>query len=113
MKKLKATWQVDTKVLADFQRGYEMNIEPGGLYEVWLSLEERPKPAVAIRYLENIDIWEVLVDGQVITQDTRRIFRTGTAKPSPSALAEIQQMIADQVRHMEDQKILKFLSETT
>jgi len=114
MKKLKATWRARRlQALEDFQRGYEMTIEPGGLYEVWLLLEEQPKPAVAIRYLENIEIWEVLVDGQVITQGARRIFRTGTAKPSPSALAEMQQMIADQVRHMEDQKILKFLSETT
>ncbi len=102
MPKLKAKWEVDKKALEDIHRGYEMNIEPGGLYEVWLLLEERPKPAVAICYLENIEAWETLVNGQVITIRPRRIFMTGTATPHPTALAEIQQMIANQIMYEND-----------
>jgi hypothetical protein len=94
-----------------------MDIESGGLYEVWLSLDDHPKPAIAIRHipdhLARIEIWEVLVDGTLMAQRAGRIFRTGTAKPHLSAIDEIQQMIADQVRHMEDQKFLKLLSEMT
>ena len=113
MKKLKATWQVDTQSLEDTNRGYEMTIEPGGLYEVWLTLDDHPKPAITIRPaspLDHIEIWEVLVDGRLITQRGGRIFRTGTAKPHPGALDEMQKMIMDQIAYAEDQKILRFLS---
>jgi hypothetical protein len=116
VKKLKATWQVDTKVLEDVQRGYEMTIEPGGLYEVWLILDDHPKPAIAIRPaspLDHIEIWEVLVDGQLITQRGGRIFGTGTAKPHPSSMEEIMSAMKEEIRRTEDQKMLKLLSEMT
>ena len=110
MRKLKATWAIDMKALEDGNRGYEMTIEPGGLYEVWLALDDHPKPAVVIG-MPAAEVWSVLVDGQLITQRGGRIFRTGTAKPHPYALSEMQQMIMDQIEHAEDQKFLKLISE--
>ena len=113
MKKLKATWTIDMKALEDANRGYEMTIESGGLYEVWLTLDDHPKPAVVIgpaSPLDHIEVWEVLVDGRLITQRGGRIFRTGTAKPHPGAIEEMQQMIMDQIAYAEDQKILRSLS---
>ena len=112
MKKLKATWSIDMKTLEDVSRGYEMTIEPGGLYEVWLELDDPPRPAVVIG-MPAAEIWSVLVDGQLITQRGGRIFKTGTAKPHPYALSEMQQMIMDQVVRAEDQKFLKLISEMT
>ena len=91
-----------------------MTIESGGLYEVWLTLDDHPKPAITIRPaspLDHIEIWEVLVDGRLITLRRGRIFRTGTAKPHPGAFDEMQKMIMDQIAHAEDQKILKLISE--
>ena len=116
MKKLKATWSIDAKAFENGARGYEMVIEPGGLYEVWLALDDHPKPAITIRPaspLDHIEIWEVLVDGRLITQRGGRIFRTGTAKPHPGALDKMQKMIMDQIAHAEDQKFLKLVSEMT
>lgn len=49
----------------------------------------------------------------LITQRGGRIFRTGTAKPRPGAIDEMQQMIMDQIAHAEDQKFLKLISEMT
>jgi hypothetical protein len=112
MKKLKATWTIDMKALEDANRGYEMTIESGGLYEVWLALDDHPKPAVVIG-TPAAEVWEVLVDGQLITQRGGRIFRTGTAKPPPYALGEMQQMIMEQIAYAEDQKFLKLVSEMT
>ena len=112
MRQLKATWSIDTEAFDDRSRGYEMTIESGGLYEVWLTLDDHPKPAVAIRpagSLDHIGVWEVLVDGRLITQRSGRIFVTGTAKPPP--MEELQQLIADQIQQDNDQKILKLLTE--
>lgn len=114
MKKLKATWLIDTKAYDDRSRGYEMTIESGGLYEVWLTLDDHPKPAVAIRqagHLDHIGVWEVLVDGRLIPQRSGRIFRTGTATPPPSSMEELQRLMADQIQQDNDQKILKLLTE--
>ena len=111
MKKLKATWSIDTKAYDDRSRGYEMTIETGGLYEVWLTLGDHPKPAIAIRPLDYIGVWEVLVDGRLTTQRSGRIFKTGTAKPHPGAFDEMQKMIMDQIQQDQDQQILKRLTE--
>jgi len=117
MPKLKATWSTDLKSMERIDRGYHMDIEPGGLYEIWLSLDVRPKPAIAIRhipdYLDQIETWEVLVDGILITQRAGRIFRTGTAKPPPSNMEAIMSAMKEEIQHVEDQKILKLLSEMT
>jgi hypothetical protein len=94
-----------------------MDIEPGGLYEIWRSLDIHPNPAVAISripaHLDHIEIWEVLVDGILITQRAGRIFRTGTAKPHPSSMEEIMSAMKEGIRRTEDQKFLKRLSEMT
>ena len=114
MKKLKATWAIDMKALEDTSRGYEMTIEPGGLYEVWLTLDDHPKPAITIRPaspLDHIEIWEVLVDGRLITQRSGRIFRTGTATSPPSSVEELQRLMAENLQRDQDQKILKLLTE--
>lgn len=114
MKKLKAVWSVDTKAFDDRSRGYEMTIESGGLYEVWLTLDDHPKPAIAIRQsdsLEHFGVWQVLVDGRLIPQRSGRIFVTGTAKPPPGSMKDHQRLMADQIRENEDQKILKLLCE--
>lgn len=112
MSKLKATRSIDHT-----SRGYHMDIEPGGLYEVWLPFNEHPKPAIAIRHipghLDHIEIWEVLVDGRLITQRAGRIFRTGTAKPPTGSMEEIMSAMKEGIQHTEDQKILKLLSEMT
>ena len=44
MPKLKATWSIDLKAMEHTDRGYHMDIEPGGLYEIWLPFDEHPKP---------------------------------------------------------------------
>lgn len=115
MKTLKAVWSVDTTAFEDINRGYPMTIEPGGLYEVWLPLDDHPKPAVAIGLRSdirgNMAIWDVLTDGQVITQRAGRIFKTGTATPVKDAIGEMSRMILDQISREEDAKILKSLSE--
>ena len=114
MKKLKATWSIDTKAYEDRARGYEMTIESGGLYEVWLTLGDHPKPAVAIRPGDGLDpsgVWEVLVDGRLITQRGGRIFRTGTATSPPTSVEELQRLMADQIQQDQDQQILKLLTE--
>ena len=114
MKKLKATWSIDIKAYEDRARGYEMTIESGGLYEVWLTLDDHPKPAITIRPaspLDHIEIWEVLVDGRLITQRSGRIFRTGTATSPPSSVEELQRLMADQIQQDQDQQILKLLTE--
>ena len=120
MSKLKATWSIDLKAMEHTDRGYHMDIEPGGLYEIWLSLDVHPKPAIAISripaHLDQIETWEVLVDGILITQRAGRIFRTGTAKPHPSNMETMMlAMLAmkEEIQHTEDQKILKLLSEMT
>jgi hypothetical protein len=117
MSKLKATWSIDLKAMEHTDRGYHMDIEPGGLYEIWRTLDVRPKPAIAISripaHLDQIETWEVLVDGILITQRAGRIFRTGTAKPHPSDLEEIMSAMKEEIQHVEDQKILKLLSEMT
>ena len=114
MKKLKATWSINTKAYEDRSRGYEMTIESGGLYEVWLPLDDHPKPAVAIGPSADLrgraGDWEVLVDGQLIVQRGGRIFRTGTATYPVDLAAELTMKICQQIAHAEDQKILRFLS---
>lgn len=114
MKKLKATWQVDTQSLEGVNRGYDMTIESGGLYEVWLPLDDHPKPAVAIGPPADLrgraGDWEVLVDGRLIVQRGGRIFRTGTATYPVDLAAELTMKMCQQIAHAEDQKILRFLS---
>jgi hypothetical protein len=111
MKKLKATWTIDMTALEDANRGYEMTIEPGGLYEVWLILDDHPKPAIAIRQSDHIGVWQVLVEGRLIPQQSGRIFRTGTATLPPTSVEELQRLMADQIQQYQDQKILKLLIE--
>ena len=113
MRQLKATWSVDSNVLEDTLRGYPMTIEPGGLYEVWLPLDDHPKPAVAIGPPADLrgraEVWEVLVDGQLIVQRGGRIFRTGTATYPVDLGAELKMKISRQIAAAEDAKILKLL----
>lgn len=113
MRQFKAMWSVDTTSLEDFNRGYPMTIEPSGLYEIWLPFSDEPQPAVAIGFLDDsrtsIKIWEVLSGGRLITQREGRFFRTGTARPPPDGIQEMQEMIARQIAAEEDAKILKLL----
>lgn len=114
MRQLKSVWSIDTKAFDDRTREYEMTIESGGLYEVWLTIDDHPKPAIAIRQsdgLDHIGVWQVLVDGRLIPQRSGRIFRAGTATPPPSEVEELQRLMADQIRQDQDQKILKLLTE--
>lgn len=112
MSKLKATRSIDHT-----SRGYHMDIEPGGLYEIWLPFDEHPKLAVTISCITERraanKIWEVLVNGQVITQRSDRIFRIGSAKPPPNSTEETMSAMQEEIQRMEDQKILKLLSEMT
>ena len=113
MKKLKATWSIDIKAYEDRARGYEMTIESGDLYEVWLTFDDHPKPAVAIRPgdgLDYIGVWEVLVDGRLTTQRSGRIFRTGTATSPPTSMEELQRLMTDQIQQDQDHQILKLLT---
>lgn len=69
-------------------RDYELEIEVGGLYEVWLHHDwEEPKPCVPVIQIASDVIspnWEVLIDGGVKEVDAGQIFRTGTAtRPAP------------------------------
>ena len=115
MRQLKATWSIDTEAFDDRSRGYEMTIESGGLYEVWLTLDDHPKPAVAIRqacHLDHIGVWEVLVDGRLIPQRSGRIFKTGTATSPPTSMEELHRVMSDQIQQDQDQKFLKLLTET-
>ena len=69
-------------------RDYELEIEVGSLYEVWLHHDwEEPKPCVPVIQIATDAIspnWEVLVDGQVKEIYAGKIFRPGTAtRPAP------------------------------
>lgn len=98
----------------DRNRGYEMTIEPGGLYEVWLPFDDHPKLAVAIGIPAGLrgatEVWEVLVEDQLITQRGGRIFRIGTATPPYDVVEEMTMLISRQITHTEDQKFLRLLS---
>ena len=70
------------------RRDYELEIEVGGLYEVWLHHDwEEPKPCVPVIQIASDVVspnWEVLVDGEVKEVHAGQIFRTGTAtRPNP------------------------------
>ena len=115
MSQLNATWSVDTTALEDSNRGYPMTIERGGLYEVWLPLDDHPKPAVAIGPPADLrgraGDWEVLVDGRLIVQRGGRIFRTGTATYPVDLETELTMRVSQQIAAAEDAKIIKLLSE--
>ena len=69
-------------------RDEPLEIEVGGLYEVWLQHDwEEPKPCVTVIPTSagtNFRRWEVLVDGQVKDVYAGQIFRSGTAtRPEP------------------------------
>jgi hypothetical protein len=69
-------------------RDYELEIEVGSLYEVWLHHDwEEPKPCVPVIQIATDVLspnWEVLVDGQVKEIYAGKIFRPGTAtRPNP------------------------------
>ena len=69
-------------------RDEPLEIEVGGLYEVWLHHDwEEPKPCVPVIQIATDALspdWEVLVDGQVKGVHAGQIFRPGTAtRPTP------------------------------
>jgi len=69
-------------------RDEPLEIEVGGLYEVWLQHDwEEPKPCVPVTPTSagtNFKRWKVLVDGQVKDVYAGQIFRSGTAtRPEP------------------------------
>ena len=78
----------DTAMSRSGWRDYELEIEVGGLYEVWLHHDwEEPKPCVPVIQIATDALspnWEVLVDGQVKEVHAGQIFRPGTAtRPNP------------------------------
>jgi hypothetical protein len=69
-------------------RDEPLEIEVGGLYEVWLHHDwEEPKPCVPVIQIATDALspnWEVLIDGGVKEIYAGKIFRTGTAtRPNP------------------------------
>lgn len=69
-------------------RDEPLEIEVGGLYEVWLHHDwEEPKPCVPVIQIATDALspnWEVLVDGGVKKVHAGQIFRPGTAtRPNP------------------------------
>ena len=69
-------------------RDEPLEIEVGGLYEVWLHHDwEEPKPCVPVIQIATDALspnWEVLVDGGVKEVHAGQIFRPGTAtRPNP------------------------------
>jgi len=79
---------VDTTMNRHGWRDEPLEIEVGGLYEVWLQHDwEEPKPCVTVIPTSagtNFKRWKVLVDGQVKDVYAGQIFRSGTAtRPEP------------------------------
>ena len=80
--------EADTTINRHGWRDEPLEIEVGGLYEVWLQHDwEEPKPCVTVIPTSagtNFRRWEVLVDGQVKDVYAGQIFRSGTAtRPEP------------------------------
>jgi len=80
--------EADTTMNRHGWRDEPLEIEVGGLYEVWLQHDwEEPKPCVTVIPTSagtNFRRWEVLVDGQVKDVYAGQIFRSGTAtRPEP------------------------------
>ena len=78
----------DTAMSRSGWRDEPLEIEVGGLYEVWLHHDwEEPKPCVPVIQIATDVLspnWEVLVDGEVKEVHAGQIFRTGTAtRPAP------------------------------
>ena len=78
----------DTAMSRSGWRDEPLEIEVGGLYEVWLHHDwEEPKPCVPVIQIATDALspdWEVLVDGQVKGVHAGQIFRPGTAtRPTP------------------------------
>ena len=78
----------DTAMSRSGWRDEPLEIEVGGLYEVWLHHDwEEPKPCVPVIQIATDALspdWEVLVDGQVKGVHAGQIFRPGTAtRPAP------------------------------
>ena len=80
--------EADTTMNRHGWRDEPIEIEAGGLYEVWLQHDwEEPKPCVTVIPTSagtNFKRWKVLVDGQVKDVYAGQIFRSGTAtRPEP------------------------------
>jgi hypothetical protein len=62
-------------------RTYDLDIEEGGLYEIWLTPSWRaPKTCLAVRCSHpQGNFWDVLVDGTVKRIAATRIFTPGTS----------------------------------
>jgi len=80
--------EADTTMNRHGWRDEPLEIEVGGLYEVWLQHDwEEPKPCVTVIPTSagtNFKRWKVLVDGQVKDVYAGQIFRPGTAtRPEP------------------------------
>lgn len=62
-------------------RTYDLDIEEGGLYEIWLTPSWRaPKTCLAVRCSHpQGNFWDVLVDGTVKRIAATRVFAPGTA----------------------------------
>jgi len=80
--------EADTTMNRHGWRDEPLEIEVGGLYEVWLQHDwEEPKPCVTVIPTSagtNFKRWKVLVDGQVKDVYAGQIFRSGTAtRPEP------------------------------
>jgi len=80
--------EADTTMNRHGWRDEPLEIEVGGLYEVWLQHDwEEPKPCVTVIPTSagtNFRRWKVLVDGQVKDVYAGQIFRSGTAtRPEP------------------------------
>jgi hypothetical protein len=80
--------EADTTMNRHGWRDEPLEIEVGGLYEVWLQHDwEEPKPCVTVIPTSagtNFKRWKVLVDGQVKDVYAGQIFKSGTAtRPNP------------------------------
>ena len=75
-------------------RYYDLTIETGKLYEVWLTHDGEPEACVAIRDItptkessRPFDIWEVLVGSQLKRIASNNIFEVGKSTRPPETLA--------------------------
>ena len=102
----------DTAMSRSGWRDEPLEIEVGGLYEVWFDESAGAQPALAIGPTP-FRCFKVLVNGKSETLPQESIFETGTAPP-PDILnmSYMYSTFSHQMQEEEDQKILKMLSET-